>query len=508
MANKKSFLKQAGSVVLFSCLPGMALADVSAQQVWEMWKSAAEMRGTSISIGSTSEAGGTLTLSNVSLISESPVDQRAKVKVAVSVDKIEFAEQGDGTVRVTMSPDVPWSMSFSPEPDKQADLTFVLRQSGFSTIVSGQPGDIAYEYNSDSISLVLDKLIVDGEEQPLEVSFDLNQISGSGTMADTGAVTAYSSDMKAAKASYQIGFEDLSGNFSASGNLEDLAYVSGMRVPTGTDFSDPRNLFSEGVVASGELSAGASSSHSETTGTPGGKNDMTTDTNALSSSLKFSLDNGDIGYAASSRGVNGVIKSAAIPLPQIAFAIDETLADFRMPFMKSDTPRDFKLILRLAGLNIADDLWNMVDPGQVMPRDPFTLNIDLSGKMRWLVDMFDQKALDEYDGAPPAEVEKVDVNSVELKGVGARVLAEGAFDVDNSRGPVPAPSGEVNIRAEGINGLLDNLIKMGVLPEDNANGMRMMLGLFARPGDGADALVSKIEVKPDGSVFANGQQLK
>ncbi len=39
-------------------------------------------------------------------------------------------------------------------------------------------------------------------------------------------------------------------------------------------------------------------------------------------------------------------------------------------------------------------------------------------------------------------------------------------------------------------------------------GARMMMGLFAQPGDGPDTLVSTIEVKEDGSVLANGQRIK
>ena len=60
----------------------------------------------------------------------------------------------------------------------------------------------------------------------------------------------------------------------------------------------------------------------------------------------------------------------------------------------------------------------------------------------------------------------------------------------------------------GGNGLLDTLVGLGLLPEEQAMGARMMLGLFARPGDGPDTLVSTIEVKEDGSVLANGQRVR
>jgi hypothetical protein len=39
-------------------------------------------------------------------------------------------------------------------------------------------------------------------------------------------------------------------------------------------------------------------------------------------------------------------------------------------------------------------------------------------------------------------------------------------------------------------------------------GARMMMGLFAQPGEGEDTLISTIEMKEDGSVLANGQRIK
>ena len=49
---------------------------------------------------------------------------------------------------------------------------------------------------------------------------------------------------------------------------------------------------------------------------------------------------------------------------------------------------------------------------------------------------------------------------------------------------------------------------MGLLPEDQAMGARMMMGMFAVTGQGEDTLTSKIEVTGDGQVKANGQRLR
>ena len=73
---------------------------------------------------------------------------------------------------------------------------------------------------------------------------------------------------------------------------------------------------------------------------------------------------------------------------------------------------------------------------------------------------------------------------------------------------MPAPTGAIDLQLVGGNGLLDKLIQMGLVPEDQAMGVRMMMGLFAVPGDQPDSLKSKVEFTQDGQVLANGQRLK
>ena len=72
---------------------------------------------------------------------------------------------------------------------------------------------------------------------------------------------------------------------------------------------------------------------------------------------------------------------------------------------------------------------------------------------------------------------------------------------------MPAPSGAINIDIKGVSALIDNLIKLGIITDDDAMGARMMLGMFTRPGAEADQVTSVIEFK-DGGLFANGQQLQ
>ena len=91
-------------------------------------------------------------------------------------------------------------------------------------------------------------------------------------------------------------------------------------------------------------------------------------------------------------------------------------------------------------------------------------------------------------------------------------MKSGDFTLDNSDMStfpgMPKPVGAVNVALEGGNGLMDKLVAMGLLPEEQAMGARMMMGLFAVPGDAPDTLKSKVEFTEDGQVLANGQRIK
>ena len=73
---------------------------------------------------------------------------------------------------------------------------------------------------------------------------------------------------------------------------------------------------------------------------------------------------------------------------------------------------------------------------------------------------------------------------------------------------MPKPTGAVDLKLVGGNGQLDKLVTMGMLPDEQAMGARMMMGLFAVPGDAPDTLNSKIEINDEGHVLANGQRIQ
>jgi len=154
----------------------------------------------------------------------------------------------------------------------------------------------------------------------------------------------------------------------------------------------------------------------------------------------------------------------------------------------------------------------MVPGGSSFPQDPATVAFDLTGTAKMLFDILDPAQSDALaDSDMPAEIYSLNLNSLLVSAVGAQIVGDGAFTFNNADletfNGFPAPVGELNVNIKGANGLMDKLVEIGLMPEEQILGFRMMMGLFAN-SVGDDELQSKIEVTEDGSVFANGQQLQ
>jgi hypothetical protein len=112
----------------------------------------------------------------------------------------------------------------------------------------------------------------------------------------------------------------------------------------------------------------------------------------------------------------------------------------------------------------------------------------------------------------PVQLHALDVTNLTLKAAGAEVTGDGAFTFDNADTTtfpgVPLPTGQLDLKIVGANGLVDKLVQMGLLPEDQAMSARMMMGLFANAVEGSDdTLTSTLEFREKG-LFVNGQRLQ
>jgi hypothetical protein len=181
-----------------------------------------------------------------------------------------------------------------------------------------------------------------------------------------------------------------------------------------------------------------------------------------------------------------------------------------MPIAKSDAPQDFALKTKLQGLTVSDMIWNMIDPGSSLPRDPATLDIALKGKAKPLVDMLtaDKSAMD----SPPFELTSMDVDALQLTVAGAEFKGNGALAFDNSKPPVlggvtPMPTGKLNLSLTGANTLLGKLQALGLVDQQVTMTFGMMAGMLAKPGPTPDSFIAEVEFNEDGKITSNGNPL-
>ena len=223
---------------------------------------------------------------------------------------------------------------------------------------------------------------------------------------------------------------------------------------------------------------------------------------------RFAMKAAQMDYDLNARALTFAVAAPDMPVPEASADLTELALNFAMPLMKSDTPAPFSLVLKIVDLDVVDAIWAQIDPAAQLPRDPATLILDTKGTATLTQDMVNETAT---GGTSPGLLNSLDLTQLLLRIAGAEVAAAGGFIFDNSDtvtfSGIPLPTGKLDITALGLNGLIDTLVNMGLVPEDQAMQGRMMLSMFANSSAEKDEITSTLEFKDKG-FFANGQRLQ
>lgn len=489
-----------GSGALCALLLGTSAlhADVTAQEVWKGMTDYYTSLGQKVTTGAAEMQGDTLVVSNAVFASDVP-----EGSFSATFDEIRLKELGDGRVEVTMSNEIPVRMLSKPDSGESVDMGMKLTQSGLAMIVSGTPEDTAYDLTAPEMAIAVDGMTVDGDTVPLTLNAKL-----AGTTGSYRVITAQSrklaSEMTVEKLDFEVAAQDPEGKgeFSASGSLTGLSGTSDAAIPDGVDMNDMNAALQAGLDMNGnfaftgggyvmDFKDEADTMHAQST-TGGG-------------TLHFKMTKDGLAYGGSGKDSTLSMQISSLPVP-IDVALAETAFDLALPVAKGESAQPFSALVKLVDLKVSDGLWAMFDPTGKLPHDPATLIVDLAGTARMAINIFDPKEAETIAGAPPGEIDSLDIRELKVSAAGAELTGTGAMTFDNS-GPTPKPLGSVDMLLVGGNALIDNLVAAGLVPEDQAMGARMMMGLFAVPA-GEDRLTSKIEFKEDGGVYANGQRIQ
>jgi hypothetical protein len=515
-----SMRRLTGSTALVLSLAAPAFADVTPQQVWEDWQAFATSSGQTITTQSVEEDGDTLVVTGLNLaIAQEGVTGNG------TIEEVRFKDNGDGTVTVTMSDEYPLEMTITPPEGSEGDgpttLSILITQPGTTIIASGDEAETSYDFTSPDFRMALTGIEgVDVEAVDTKAEVALANATGkyiltagengsnglnSSFAADTMTITfsgsnpdpspAEGEEAAPSSAKFTLTMADITGTTNGS-------FLGGAAA-----MADLGAALKAGMASEGTINTGATTYDMEVTEVKGvtkitGKSDT--------NSIGFAMDAEKLSYSGGATGATLTMSSPDIPFPQINLGYAEAAFNFLMPVGPNDAPADFALLTKIVDLTISEEIWGMIDPTAQLPRDPATLVIDTKGTAKLTTNLMDPAAMEALGDQPPGELNSLDITELRAKIAGAELTGNGALTFDNTDlvtyGGMPAPTGKIDLKLVGGNGLMDKLVAIGLLPEDQVMGFRMMLSMFAN-ATGEDELTSTLEFK-DGGFFANGQQLQ
>ncbi|HRO16115.1 MAG TPA: DUF2125 domain-containing protein [Paracoccus sp. (in: a-proteobacteria)] len=555
------FSRMTSSAIAILALTGPAPADVTPAEVWQGWLDYYRASGYRVTEGSRNDAGGTLTLKDVVFTSAADDEGR----LVATVPEIALAPTGDGKVRTTLSDTATLALTIADEEDGPVDIAATATMPGYEVVTSGSAGDMTHDGRLPELVLTVDSVKSGTETITAPITFKLLDTAFQ-VHSVAGDVTTITSDTTANRAEIAGRVESSDpaepGHVTFQGALDGLQARGEFTMPKGVDMNgDVNAALKAGMAATGSLSVGGGSLDFDFAGQSEGQ--PQTGTGKLAGqgfTVGATFSARGLGYQGDSDGFSAEITSSDLPFP-VNYSTESSSFDIQMPVMASDTPVPFKLAYSIGGLRLGDAIWDLFDAGRKLPRDPASLDLDITGMTRVTMDLFDPANFPDSDdsgaagetaadpgtagdqgdpqaggaapgdgagdvasgdtagadgmdaaeagkGDMPFEPTEMTINKLALAAAGASLDASGALTVPEG-GSMDAPVGKVSATILGANGLLDKLVELGAIGPDEVTGYRMMLALFARAApEGGDKLVSDLEFREGGQVFANGQQVK
>ena len=496
----------AASIFVFGLSAGAASADLSADDVWQDWQTLLSDLGYTVR-GAPERAGDRLVIPDFGLTQTLPDDGG---QVDMRLGRIALQERGDGTVDVIYPETVPMAMAVTPEKGEAMTAVLTLRHEGLDITASGTPERLVYDYTADELAVDLGQVTIDGKPvEAVEGALRLGSVAGRSEGVAGNGARLLTQNISAAPVGYSFAFEDPESEASVEyeGAAESLDYDGSLRLPDGYGPDD----------FSGAIRAGLRIENRMTFG-PGESRFSSTEDGTASSGTSRSAGTGievtisDEGLALGFRSDDLVarMEGGGLPVP-LSYEAERAAASLMMPVAKGDAVQDFALSLDLSKLTLSEDVWAMVDPDATLPRDPANLTVDLSGRGKLLVDLFDETAMAALEAGDSSAFapERLVLDTLLVELAGARLTGAGAVDIEpGGEDDIPPAEGAVDLRLEGGNGLLDRLVAMGLLPEEQAMTVRMMAAMFAEADEDEDTLTSRVEIKKDGSITVNGQRMR
>jgi hypothetical protein len=508
-----SHIKSALLIVALTSLSGtQAAADIKARQVWDGLR--AFMTSTGFEISSIEARVGT-TIQVRDLMLSKKLGQSTDSQIGflrLSLAFVTFTQTENKTVSISLPDMMRMQIQITAPDGKKSDLQIEYRHKINSLTVTEQSQHLLYSYTAETAQIALRKLIIKGLDLSglgLTASMDLNKISASSRLVD-GTSRHFAQALALEKLSYVAGMVMPETALNLSGDVTSLDFTGETHLPVTGDGPDIVLLEASPTKFNGNWHY--STANFDFTAKEVEKSGQYTSKTSTTVSSVALVEN-QLSYTMASTAADFFLRHADLPFP-IALAMARISTHLTVPLGADTTPKAYALRLDLSEFVIPERMWSIFDSNTVLPRDPATLTIDLSGSAKVLVDLFTSDFTKNLktDASLPVEVQDLALERFHLSGAGTKVTGVGAFRFDNSdlltvQG-IPRPEGQLDIEIDGVYGLMDRLIEIGLIQKSEAVGVRMMLSMLTVPGSANDVLKTRLEVTKEGHFIVNGQRLR
>ncbi|MEZ5714730.1 MAG: DUF2125 domain-containing protein [Paracoccaceae bacterium] len=490
-----------------------ALADLTPDDAWAIWTAQATALGLSLDATETHE-GAALQIGKITLSGQLP-DEAGSFYLSFTGPRFEPA--ANGAVSVLMAETVHWDFGGALKGEGSLNGSVTQRCDGALATMTGTPQATVTEQTIDKCTFTLTSVSLNGEALDLPSSAvrivlnqGLNRVETA--LDDTHLRLKKNSQLASYDLSYHLELPDKgkTGVFEGGGSASDVDQSSELTLPK--DGIDPLGLHDQlraGLSVVVRVTSGAGSSFQRVTQDGTVIQDQTSNQGA--SDFYLTLDSTGFSEGGTMGAFSTRMTGPELPFP-VALSAEGFDVLLKVPLLMGEG-QDANFRIALRQLTLGDDLWALFDPAGKLPRDPMSVAFDLGAKVSILYDFLDIRAL--MAGAKPPEmpvmVKTARLGDLRIAGAGAELTGQGDVTLDytdmETFDGLPAPEGQAAVTITGAQGLLDKLVELGLLPEEQAMGTRMMLAMFTKPS-GDDSVTSEVEIRKTGEVTVNGQRVK
>jgi hypothetical protein len=484
--SKRSTFGGVGALVV---MVSPAFADVTAPQIWAEWQEMQAGMGSTLTVGSENYAGGVLTLDRVMLSHTDDGDDTTG-----EFAQIVMRDLSDGTVQIELSPVFALSTEMTAAGTTSQSRIEISHES-LQIIASGDADSRVYNYTAAAINARLLEAVTDGTAEDVEFTATLTDLTSTAEIGLGAGERPFKSSLASGALTLGLAVAE------DDGSAMELTYImSDITTASGGMIGDASG--DTGLTGSSQLGY-AGAEFAVTVTDDGEALTVTGDTGEGAVDMALSSESLSIGGETKAVRMQGTVPGFPVP---VEVSMDMASSGFTVPMGVTNGPRPVALNIAYRGVKISDVIWGMFDPQQILPRDPATIAIDLTGMATTFVDMFAGSDMLEDMTTAPAQIDSASLNELTVEIGGAKLTGAGAVTFDNA-GPMPEPLGKLSFALTGGFALLDKLSAIGLMPAGQAMGIKGMAGMVARPV-GDDQLVSDIEFTPGGGIVANGMVLK